>query len=67
VFSVLKGGAPQAGRRITGDITGGTGAYEGINGTYEMTWQYIAAGEDNAMQGRATNLKGTFRLGDVQR
>ena len=67
VFSVLKGGAPQAGRRITGDITGGTGVYEGITGTYEMTWQYIAVGEDNAVQGRATNLKGTFRLGDVQR
>jgi hypothetical protein len=32
-----------------------------------MTWQYIAEGEDNAVQGRATNLKGTFRLGDVPR
>jgi hypothetical protein len=67
VYSVLRGGAPQAGRRTAGEITGGTGAYTGITGAYELTWQYVAEGEDNAVQGRATNLKGTFRLGDVQR
>ena len=67
VFSILKGGAPVAGRRITGEITGGTGVYAGITGAYELTWQYVAEGEDNAVQGRATNLKGTFRLGDVPR
>jgi hypothetical protein len=67
VYSVFKGGAMQTGRRIIGTITGGTGAYTGIVGHYELTWQYVAEGEDNTVQGRATDLKGTFLLRDVSR
>ena len=62
VYSAFKGGAMQTGRRITGAITGGTGAYAGIVGNYELSWQYVAEGEDNVVQGRATDLKGTFLL-----
>jgi hypothetical protein len=65
VYSVFKGGALQTGRRITGAFTGGTGAYAGIVGNYELTWQYVAAGEDHAIQGRTTDLKGTFLRRDV--
>jgi hypothetical protein len=62
VFSVLRGAALETGRRIRGEITGGTGSYAGISGEYELSWQYIARGENNTVQGRAADLKGAFRL-----
>jgi len=31
-----------------------------------MTWQYVAQGEDDVVQGRAADLKGSFRIGNRQ-
>jgi hypothetical protein len=67
VFSVLKGGVPQARRQIFGTITGGTGRYAGLTGEYEFTWQYLTEAEGDAVQGRAADLKGTFQRGGAQR
>jgi hypothetical protein len=65
VFSELRGEPMATGRRITGTITGGTGRYQGISGTYELTWQYVVRGEDDTVQGRAVDLRGTVRLRGV--
>ena len=66
VFSVLRGTMLQTGRQISGTITGGTGPYTGIAGEYSMTWQYVAQGEDDVVQGRAADLKGSFQTGGRQ-
>jgi hypothetical protein len=66
VFSALKSTEMQSGRRVTGAITGGTGPYAGITGEYSMTWQYVAYGEDDVVQGRTADLKGSFRMSGRQ-
>ncbi len=58
VFSELKGEGTAARNRITGTIVGGTGRYAGATGTYEFSWEYVIAGEDGSIQGRAVGLKG---------
>jgi hypothetical protein len=63
VFSELRGDPLATGRRIVGTITGGTGRYQGITGTYELTWQYVVRGEDDVVQGRAVDLRGRARIG----
>ena len=63
VFSTLKGDMRDAKRRVTGTITGGTGAYVGITGDYSFEWQYVFTGEGSAVQGRAVNLRGRFQNG----
>ena len=66
VFSELKGEPGQTGRRIAGTITGGTGRYAGVSGDYELTWQYVVQSEDDSVHGRATDLRGRFRLGEAR-
>ena len=63
VFSELRGGGPTKGSHVTGTFVGGTGRYAGATGTYEFTWQYVLAGEDGTVQGRAVGLKGRVRVG----
>jgi hypothetical protein len=67
VFSVLRAGTLQTGGRVVGEFTGGTGRYAGIAGRYEMTWQYVANGEREDVQGRAADLRGSFRLSGAGR
>ena len=61
IYSRLKGEPLATGRRILGTITGGTGRYEGLEGEYSFTWQYVVAGEDGAFDGRAVRLEGRVR------
>ena len=49
--------------RIMGTFLGGTGRYAGVTGGYEFSWQYVVEAEDGTIQGRATGLKGRFRVG----
>ena len=67
VFSTLKGEPFQTGRRITGTIAGGTGAYGGVTGEYALTWQYVVNGGDDIVQGRSVDLNGRFRRNGKQR
>ena len=62
VFSEFTGEGTAAKNRITGTILGGTGRFAGITGTYEFSWQYVVEAEDGSIQGRATGLKGRFRI-----
>jgi hypothetical protein len=61
VFSVLNEVRLEPGRRIHGTITGGTGRYAGLTGAYSFTWQYVTAGEGDAVQGRTADLEGWYR------
>jgi hypothetical protein len=61
IFSRLKGEPLQTGRRLLGTVTGGTGRYEGLEGEYSFTWQYVVPAEDGTIQGRAVGLKGRVR------
>lgn len=66
VFSRLTGEAIGGGRRITGTITGGTGQYAGLEGEFTFTWQYVLAGEDDRIQGRAGDVTGRVRRAGPQ-
>ena len=66
VFSELKGEPIQTGRRVAGTITGGTGRYAGVTGDYELTWQYVVQSEDESVNGRASDLRGRFRIGEAR-
>jgi hypothetical protein len=67
IYSELKGERLQAGRRIVGTITGGTGRYAGATGQFEFTWQYVLQAENDAIQGWAVDLKGRVRLVEGRR
>lgn len=62
VYSEFTGEGTAAKNRITGTILGGTGRFSGVTGTYEFSWQYVLEAEDGSIQGRATGLKGRFRI-----
>jgi hypothetical protein len=61
IFSRLKGESIAAGRRISGEITGGTGRYAGITGEYSFDWQYVVEAEAGTISGRGTGLRGRYR------
>jgi hypothetical protein len=61
LFSRLKGEPLQAGRRLAGTVTGGTGRYAGLEGEYAFTWQYVLPAEDGAVQGRTGRVEGRLR------
>jgi hypothetical protein len=63
---VLRGDGVESGRRIAGTITGGTGRYAGVEGDYELTWQYVVD-TDGGLQGRTVDLRGHVRRPGQQR
>ena len=52
----------KAGRRTSATITGGTGRYAGITGTYSFTWQYLLPGEQDVVQVRVVEVEGRYRV-----
>jgi hypothetical protein len=64
LFSRLKGGRIETGRRISGTVTGGTGRYAGLSGEYSFTWRYVVLSEDGRIQGRVVDLSGRIRRGE---
>ena len=67
VFSEFTGEGTAAKNRITGTFLGGTGRFAGVEGTYEFSWQYVLEAEDGSIQGRATGLKGRYRIDPAAR
>lgn len=61
VFSRIVGMPVVAGRSSSAVITGGTGRYAGITGSYTFTWQYVLSGEHGEVHARTTSLSGRFR------
>jgi hypothetical protein len=62
IYSTLRGGPIETGRRISGTFTGGTGRWSGASGDYTMTWQFVVA-DGETIQGRAVDLVGRVRVG----
>lgn len=65
VFSRMVGSNMQAGRQTSATITGGTGRYAGISGTYTFTWQYVMPDEHGAVHVRVVSMKGRYRVGST--
>lgn len=61
IYSTIQSEPIETGKQFTGTITGGTGRYAGITGTYTFTWQYVVMGEGGTIQGRTVALKGRYR------
>lgn len=55
-----------ASRQLRGTITGGTGRYAGLTGEYEFRWQNLLQLEDDAVSGRAVDLRGRVRMAGGQ-
>lgn len=62
IFSRMVGAQLEAGRRTSATITGGTGRYAGITGTYSFTWQYLLPGEQDVVQVRVVEVEGRYRV-----
>ncbi len=63
VYSVLRGEPLRVGVAVTAEIVGGTGALEGITGSYEFTWHTLDdSEEDDVLTGHARDLNGSFEI-----
>jgi hypothetical protein len=63
VFSELRGEGTATGNRITGNIVGGTGRFEGATGNFEFSWRFVLEAEDGTVQGQSVGFRGRIRLG----
>jgi hypothetical protein len=61
IWNDVAGEAPGTGRRVSGTITGGTGRYAGVEGSFTFDWQYVIHTGDGEIQGRAVGLRGRYR------
>jgi hypothetical protein len=67
VFCTVKAEPIGTGRRATATITGGTGRFAGLEGTFSFAWQYVVAAEGDEFSGRAVNIEGRTRRGPPTR
>jgi hypothetical protein len=67
IFSRLRGEAMQTGKGLVGKVTGGTGRYQGLEGEFWFSWQYVVSSDDGVVQGRAVGLKGRVRRAGASR
>lgn len=61
IFCVLKAEPIGEGRQATGTITGGTGRFSNLEGTFTFSWQYVVSEGTDEISGRAVNLEGRTR------
>ena len=62
IFSAMKAEPVGTARKATGTITGGTGRYAGLEGTFDFSWQYVVSPESGEIDGRIENIEGRTRL-----
>ena len=63
IYCALKAEPIGTGRRATGVITGGTGHFTGLEGTFSFAWQYVVGEESGEISGRAVDVEGRTRRG----
>jgi len=61
IFNDLAGQDIGTGQHIEGTITGGTGRYADVEGSFRFAWQYVIRTDDGMTQGRAVGLTGRYR------
>jgi hypothetical protein len=64
IFLDLSGQSISTGRQVVGTITGGTGRYAGLEGSFRFGWRYVLR-VDGTIQGRAVGLTGLYRRRSV--
>ncbi len=63
IFCAIEAESIGAGRRATATITGGTGSFAGLEGSFSFAWQYVVEEEGGEVSGRAVDLEGRTRRG----
>jgi hypothetical protein len=61
IFCTLKAEPIGSGRRVTAAITGGTGRFAGLEGSFSFAWQYVVEQESDEVSLRAVNVEGRTR------
>jgi hypothetical protein len=61
IYCSLKAEPIGTGRKATGTITGGTGRYAGLDGTFTFAWQYVVDAGAEEISGRISNIEGRTR------
>ncbi|MGE5347497.1 MAG: hypothetical protein ACM3JH_16205 [Acidithiobacillales bacterium] len=67
IFCTLQAEPIGTGRRATATITGGTGRFAGLEGSFSFAWQYVVGAEGDEFSGRAVNIEGRTRHGPQTR
>jgi hypothetical protein len=63
VISEIAGALSGTVSKVRGRFIGGTGKYAGIEGGYELDWQYLRAiEEEGTIHGYSTSMTGSWRL-----
>lgn len=65
IFNDLHGQGIGTGQHVEGKITGGTGRYADVEGSFRFAWQYVIRTDDGVIQGRAVGLTGRYRRRSV--
>jgi hypothetical protein len=63
IFCTLKAEPIGTGRRATATITGGTGHFDGLEGTFSFAWQYVVDTDGGEFSARTVNVEGRTRPG----
>jgi hypothetical protein len=62
-FSEVTGALSGLVSKVRGHFVGGTGKYAGLEGGYELEWQYLhAIEEEDTIHGYSTSLTGSWKL-----
>jgi hypothetical protein len=61
VFCALTAEPIENGRRASATITGGTGRFSGLEGTFAFAWQYVVGPQSGEIDLRAVNVEGRTR------
>ncbi|HQR44480.1 MAG TPA: hypothetical protein PK598_00505 [Thermoanaerobaculia bacterium] len=62
IFCSARAEALETGRKATATITGGTGRYARLEGSFTLRWQYVVAAESGEIGGRFTDIEGRTRV-----
>jgi hypothetical protein len=63
IFCSLKAEPIETGRKATATITGGTGRFAGIEGSFSFAWQYVVGADDDEISIRTVDVEGRTRRG----
>jgi len=64
IFCALRAQPIGTGRRATATITGGTGRFARLEGTFSFAWQYVVDEESGEVNLRTVNVEGRTRAGN---
>jgi len=62
IYCALRGEPIGSGRLATASITGGSGRFAGIEGSFTLAWQYVVDSESGQVSGRSVNVEGRTRI-----